>query len=71
MDNYAYNLLKSNIWTEESEKYGLSDERRHYLWWEVLLWERRGCLTSARVEELHKDIWWVTRVATKKWWWQK
>ena len=68
---YAYNLLKSNIWTEESEKYGLSDERRHYLWWEVLLWEKRGCLTPAQVEELHKDIWWMTRVATKHWWWER
>ena len=71
MDNYAYNLLKSNIWTEEAEKYGLSDERRYYLWWEVLLMKRRGCLTDAQVEELHKDIWWVTRVATKHWWWSR
>lgn len=65
---YAYNLLKSNIWTDEAMKYGLSDERRHYLWWEVLRWEGRGCLTPAQVEELHKDIWWMARVATKHWW---
>lgn len=68
MDTYAYDLLKSNIWTEEAEKYGLSDERRHYLWWVVLLWERRGCLTPEQVRELHEDIWWVTRVSAKHWW---
>ena len=51
VDNYAYDLLKSNIWTDQAMKYGLSDERRHYLWWEVLLWEKRGCPNSSLCSE--------------------
>lgn len=69
MNNYTYTLLKANVWTEEAEKYGLTDERRYYLWWEVLAQERRGRLTAAEVEELHRDIWLVTRVSAKSWWW--